>query len=389
MFDEQIRIERIKVKALYEFACKAYNKAAKDDIIPIAKHRALAYANNPYAEKDDIGLLVAYMQEKCIGYLGIIPGKLRIGDAFSKIYWFSTWFVPAKLRNTGAGIFLIREALLLKYDIVVTGVSEKAERVYRGLGFREIGPLNYYIIAVDRMNFLSSAIRLLRGVLRKMGIRFKIFNTIIKLSNYIYSPVKQLFYNILLKSLKGDIRYEEVKEIHPEDISSASNNLSSTEFYRGIDAINWMLQYKCVLESHKAEPLDYNYYFSEIRDIFKYIVLKVHSSDKGDYKGFLVLSITSKNMRTVLKVLDFHFFKKIDYKYILFLALKYAKLYLADHIEFPDTLSAYIKDSALAKLLLYRKERIYFCYPKNKSSPIVTSYDNINLNYCDSDFALT
>ncbi len=186
MSDKKIRIERIKVKDLHEFACRTVSRTKENDVIPITKHRALAHTNNPYADENDIGLLVAYIGNQCIGYLGLMPGLLKEGDKFSKVHWFSTWFVPPEFRKTSVGLLLMMNALSLKYDLIATGISNETERICRGLGFHELGPLDYYVINVDRMNFLALTFRLLRNILSKIRIKSKITDAIIRASERIF-----------------------------------------------------------------------------------------------------------------------------------------------------------------------------------------------------------
>ena len=49
---------------------------ADQDNIPISKHRALSHFNNPRLDEDDIILLLAYENDRMIGYLGVLPDKI-------------------------------------------------------------------------------------------------------------------------------------------------------------------------------------------------------------------------------------------------------------------------------------------------------------------------
>jgi hypothetical protein len=388
--DKQIRLQKIKVKDLYKFACQVVSKAKKNDVIPITKGRAVAYANNPHADENDIGLLVVYMGEKCLGYLGIMPGLLKAGDRFSKVHWFSGWYVPPEFRVTSIGGVLLMNAFSLKYDLVITGLSRIAQRVLRSLGLHEIAPLAYCVLEINRLALLFS---LAQKALRKIGIKPTLTDVIFRIPERIFcSPIKKILYNMLFYYHKGgmeEISYKEVSKVGNGPIEQAKYNAASTEFYRGTEVVNWMLQDKWMPELEKAEEADLNYYFFNARDISKFIALEVYSPDRRDYKGFLVLSVTSEGLKTVLKVLDFHFFNYADYKYILPLALKYAKIYLSDYIEFPASLGVYIKGGILTKFLFQKKKRIYFCHPKDKNSLMAVSLNDIKLNYCDGDTAFT
>ncbi|MFQ5823911.1 MAG: hypothetical protein ACE5JB_07645 [bacterium] len=390
MAQEQIRIEKIRVKELHDFACRILDRTKDNDIIPISKHRALAYSKNPYADDNDIGLLVAYMGNKCIGYLGIMPGLLRTGNKFSKVYWFSTWYVPLEFRKTSVGSLLMMNALSVKYDFLANapGMSREAQRVYRALHFHELGPLDYYMITVERLNWFYVAFRLLQRILNKIGIDFEILDNLTRASVFIFTPIRRIIYDLLLHNQANqqikNISYKEVSEID-DYLMQIKHRANSTGFYRDTDIINWMLKYKWILEPDKIETPKLNYRFAYVQDVFRYIALKVYSPDGKDYKGFMVLSVSSENLKTVLKVLDFCFLNRDDYKYIVSLALKYARTYKATNIVLPGSLATYIKDGVLMKFLLHKEYIFYFCHPKSRNSPLATSLNDIELQFCDGD----
>ena len=91
----------------------------------------------------------------------------------------------------------------------------------------------------------------------------------------------------------------------PQTAIRLQSNIS--RFYRGIEAINWMLKYRWIIsvqhEKAEAEP----YYFSLVSELFDYVALEVYSADKKVFKGFLILSVLVKKGRTWLKILDFAF----------------------------------------------------------------------------------
>ncbi len=389
--EEQIRIRKIRVKALETFALRTREAMKDNDIIPIGKHRALAHQNNPCADENDIGLLTAYLGERCIGYLGIMPGLLRRGDRFSKVHWLSTWYVVPELRKTSVGLQLLLSALSLKYDFVVCAMSYEAERVYRALRFSELGPLNYYVISFDILNLLSLSFRALRKIVRRLGIKLEIFDKMIRLSTHIYSPIRNALYDTVIYN--GGVHldricYEEVRRFHG-DAREKRFDSHSTEFYRGKEIINWMLKYKWTTERDKAEIGDTSYYFAEIRDVMKFISLSVYSCNGKEYRGFLILSFSRANFYSVLKILDFGFHKAEDRKYVVFLALKYARTLAANYVELPESLIKYVKDSFVFRLLLSGKKRIYLSRPKASDSPLATFASDINLNYCDGDTPFT
>jgi hypothetical protein len=132
-----------------------------------------------------------------------------------------------------------------------------------------------------------------------------------------------------------------------------------------------------------------NYYFSDVREIFRYVAIEISSPGAGQPKGFLVLSISHKKEKTRVKILDFHFNNPEDREIAVYLALKYAKDFLADRIEYPASLEIYFKKTIRFKKLTKKQSRLYMFYPGSSPSPLGVYKGRIALNYCDADTAFT
>ncbi len=381
-----INIKRIRVRDLHAFARQAYEEAGRDGMLPITKERALAQSYNPCAGEEDIGLLVAYLGTQCVGYLGIMPGLLKKENEFSKIYWLSTWYVPPEFRKKAIGLALLREAFSLDYDIVLTGITEDAEKIYRVMKFQEISKLLYYEMNLASADPVSRLIRLTQKALKKTGIELKFLDAAARNAAHLLLPViKSALYPIMLRRRMEDLG--EIRYIESGEIDYDERDRPPVEFHRGRDIINWMLQYRWILERGETGARHLNYHFSGLRDMFKYIALKIHSSSDGAYKGFMILSVSSEDNKCILKTLDLHFRERSDYRYAASLVIQYAKRYLADYVELPDILYPYLKEDPIARILSYRKERVYLFRPKDENSKLAASIKEAVLNYCDGDMA--
>jgi len=390
MANKQVRIEKINVKDLDKFACNFLRRTQRNCLIPITKHRALAQIHNPSADEKDIGLLVAYIGDQCIGYLGIMPGLLRMGEQFSKIYFLSAWFVPEEFRKTSAGLLLLMEALSMDYDFIAAGMSNTAERIYRSLGFHEIGPLNYYVIELGKGNVWAHAFRLMLSILRKLGVKSSVSDPVKGLSGKVFKPVKKMIYMLLVRGQKkhlGTIRHTEVSYISEDAAKDRKNAAHLAEFYRGVEVINWMLRYKWVLGRDESDITHFDYHFSNVRDVFKYIGLEIYLPVGDTSRGFLVMSLSSHDQNITIKVLDFHFPVPEAEKYLYALTLKYASVYQADRVELPASLAVYAKGSTLTSILIHQKKHIYLCRPKSKDSPLAMTMNRLSLSVCDGDLA--
>ena len=58
-----------------------------------------ARTGNPDASPDDVGLLLAYQEGRCVGTLGLVPGRISLGDRVETVDWLSAWYVPPEFRN--------------------------------------------------------------------------------------------------------------------------------------------------------------------------------------------------------------------------------------------------------------------------------------------------
>ena len=88
--DGDVRIERIRVSELCAFAAEATRAPRGGGVVPVSPVRAAAQAKNPHAQPDDVGLLVAYSRNVCVGYLGLLPAMVRVDGALHPMSWIST-----------------------------------------------------------------------------------------------------------------------------------------------------------------------------------------------------------------------------------------------------------------------------------------------------------
>jgi GNAT superfamily N-acetyltransferase len=397
MADDGIVIKRIKVKELPQFTAEVLAQAVEGKFVPISMQRAVAHAHNPYADDEDIGLLVAVDEDdEIVGYFGILPLMLRNGEQFHKVHWFTTWSVSPKVRGRGVGSRLMTEALTIGYDYLIVG-SVHARRVSREHGFWERPPLLYYWMdttGMGRLNPLVWALRLYRKILKRLRITprkpVRITNRTTAALDRVLSPLtKPFFYKLLTRNLEGDldhVRIQETSQIHA--LPSPPKELPPVELHRGLEVVNWMLSYPWVVGEGESATEKMDYYFSDVRPSFRFIALEVFSIS-GEYLGFVVFNLTQKGRQVSLRVLDNVFTNPDDLRYVFALAIQYAAQANADIIEFPTGVAAFCKDSLMANILLQPKQRVYQCMPQDENSPLGQSWEQINFRIPDGDMAFS
>jgi GNAT superfamily N-acetyltransferase len=394
MTEERIRIERIKVGDLENFAKTMLSSLKHYHLVPITLQRAIAHMHNPYAAAEDVGLLVAYYGDECVGYFGIIPIMLKHGDQLSKVYWFSTWLVSPKYRGRSIGSLLMEDALSMDHDYMIVG-SGPARKVCRRFGFYELPPLTYYSLdmsGMGRLNPTTWLFRLIRRILSPFKIKIIISNQLTKFVERLLSPIaKLIFYRLGShhgKDVLTSFSFDKVKEISNHDVDLVEYQ-PEVSFYRGVEAINWMLKYPWVVQPGKSATEKLGFYFTDVRDVFSNIAIEVYSKDTKEYKGFVIMSYSLIGESAVLKILDVHLLTENDLRSVLPLAIYYGRKFNADKIELPGNVAERMQSRIIRRLLLHEKQRIYQCHPRDDDSPLGQRWREIKLNYSDGDMPFT
>jgi hypothetical protein len=150
-----------------------------------------------------------------------------------------------------------------------------------------------------------------------------------------------------------------------------------------------MLQHPWVVSRKDTGKDVQNYYFSRVRDLFKLVALEIFAPDGNIFKDFLILSLSDKKNKSVVKILDYNFYDPQDAFIAGYFGIKYAKGLLADRIEYPESLNGFFVEQPFFKRLIKRKKRLYLFYPNTNDSPLAVSAGKIKLDYCDGDTAFT
>ena len=90
-----------------------------------------------------------------------------------------------------------------------------------------------------------------------------------------------------------------------------------------------------------------------------------------------------------VKILDLYFKNPDDREIAAHLALRYAKIFLADRIDFPASLETHFKQMTGLKKLIKKQSHLFMFYPASNHSPLAVNNGKIEFSYCDGDTAFT
>lgn len=389
-----IRIEKIRTKELIAFAAREISRAKKGQFIPITMQRAISHTHNPYADENDVSLLVAYQDDTCIGYFGIMPVMLRHLDRLFRVFWFTTWRVSPEFKGKSLGSRLMSEALALDQDYIIVG-SGPARRVCRKFGFLEREPLVYFqvdLTGLNRLNPVRWVMRILRKSLNLFHIKIEIDNIATKASARVLSPVtKKVIFALLFRRFRKGLEGIKLREVERLERSPAAGDREkpATVLQREIDVINWMLEYPWILEPGQSATEEMDYYFSDVRPLFKNIAIEISDEPSGEYRGYMVMSVSKKSAKISLRLLDYSISGPSAAKVLLAAVIRYAREYDTDLMEIPEKLGRELEKTILGRVILRKKNRIYQFHPRSDTSPLGVYWREIELNYCDGDMAFS
>ena len=382
----KVRVEAIRVADLITFVDEFSRTAQSQVTAPIDRFSAIAHTHNPAASEGDIGLLVAYAGDLCVGYQTLIPGVLRTPEGRWKIFWLSANYVLPEYRKRLVALQIVRKLASLKYDLVATNFTQAVWEIYRGsLGFHELPSLPF-----RRLEF--SSLDLLSYIPYRIQLRLAdtaVWNRLGRLSRRIWTvPARDLYYRLMpaLDKRPSRATWRAVKEISRLPEKTVGAPASRVYFERDLAAINWTLQY---LSSNQQPETHPPYFFARRGENLTYSAYELYRNS-GEYCGFAILSTRSgAKIPRISKVLDIRVADPSDLRSVANLAWEHARQTQADRIIFPESLATAMNELPLARLMVHKDARRYMYRPSSPASPLALAVPEVQLDLPDGDYSFS
>lgn len=240
------------------------------DFLPVTRHRALSHIQNPKASDEDVLLILAFFEEKLVGYVGCFPDSFMINGKEIRYAWLSTLYVNPEFRKKRPAKALLKK-VFEEYEgrIAITEFTKEAEALYNIMGVFE------YVFPKEgkRYYFRTDAAKMIPE--KKPGTQ----------------PLKPLFQIldaaanglISIKNLtapKPGFKYEVLDKIDKE----SADFMNRFPGMRNAAEINTFIENPWVLEGKKDEK----YLFSSFADSFKYYWVKIGDQNNNLTSCFLL-----------------------------------------------------------------------------------------------------
>nr|WP_315035307.1 GNAT family N-acetyltransferase [uncultured Chryseobacterium sp.] len=227
------------------------------DFLPITRQRALSQIRNPKIYDDQTLLILAFDNEKLIGYVGCFPDYFLIDGRKIRYIWLSTLYADPEFRKKRPAKALLKK-VFEEYEgkVVITEFTREAEALYNIVGTFE------YIFPKEgkRYYFRTDATEIIPEKKPKMKQLKPLFQVLDVVANSFIS-----LKNLLIK--KPDFHYEVLNRIDDESAGFINN----FPCHRTAQEINTFIDNPWVLEGEK----DKKYFFSSYAKTFKYFWIKI------------------------------------------------------------------------------------------------------------------
>jgi hypothetical protein len=261
--------------------------------LPITKHRALSYIRNPRADQNDPVLLVAYQDNRVIGYLGILPDKIFVDDTIHKMGWLTSWWVDPGSAATGVGAILLYKALNAYHQHVgvAGGTKEARKALHASQKFTVLKTLRGLDI---RFRFHVSA-----AALRRLPA-LKIFRVLFKTFDVVLDEIVNLrsFFWQRRNNICRRLTFEYIAAIDEETDHFIQQHHRHDLTRKGKADLSWMMIYPWILSAPLRDSASRRYHFSSLSDRFGYLGVKVFEPGKG-MVGFFMLKARDDRLSVV------------------------------------------------------------------------------------------
>jgi hypothetical protein len=295
----------------------------------------------------------------------------------------STFYVLPEYRHRHVAFALLKESMLLDRDLVVTGYTPDAGQLYQALGFADLGHIDYIVLRAPRHRtaddqqsekMTDSQDRTCSCQKQSAAVQDRVGMTTRK-------------YWLTCRARVAEAKPTTVSVVDQVP-TTVDRRLSGEKpyFCRNADVMNWMLRYPWVRENIPAT--DPPYYFSDVRPIFRQLAMRI--DDPQGASGIVIVSLSERMKRRVIKVLDCYAPTDSIYATFFHVVCTYAARFIADEVMLPSEMHPHLLRCGLPSDMVTWMRRSYLYHPPScRRSAIPSDTSSLHLSYCDGDTAFT
>ena len=263
---------------------------ARMPVVPISRHRAWSHIRNPRVSEDDVILVLAMVEGKMAGYLGVLADHIYLDGQKEKAGWLSCMWVDPEVRGQGIAKRLLNQ-VLERWDnrILVTEFTPAAKGLYdRSNQFQDL-KISKGLRCFLRFNFDE--------LLPKKFPALEKFKSLLSLKNDMLNFGNEL----RLKSWKSDhnlenIQVKTVEEIDEKLAEFISVRQENQLEKRNAKDLNWLLKNPWLLPNSEDDGTAKRYHFSAFAESFEQLPLTI-TDQRDNLLGFVMLAIRGNDLK--------------------------------------------------------------------------------------------
>ena len=238
-------------------------------VLPISRQRARSQMVNPRAGEDDVLLIMALLEGRMVGYLGLLPDRLPSAAAsHSSISWMSCIWSDPQLRGQGIAKKLVQTALELTDNrLLATSYTPAAKKLYDRLGaFAEL-----YSMSGSRYYRKAASGQLLAGRWPRWSLG------LLRLTDSLVNGASCLL-RVFPPRLPADLHWRFTSELSTEAAAFVEKQQVRSLLGRGAEELAWMINHPWLLVA-AADEDSRRYHFSSVARAFTALLVEVRRGD--------------------------------------------------------------------------------------------------------------
>ena len=282
-----ISIKKIRLYELEEFVSSDFFKDLK--IKPISIIRASSYLENPRANKNDIVLYMAFLENELVAYRTILSDIFFIDDKPISFGWLSGNWVALKHRRKGFSTLLFREVLKdWKGKLMYTNYAEASKLLYDKTEqfslLHRVEGVKYYTRFC-----LADILPKKKKIFKKTKILWIFLDRFLNL----FTDLRSIF----KYSLKENSFYLKTNEPWNDTLLELANNFTNKNlFQRSKKEFNWIQKHPWILSGKKNKEDAKSYHFSSYAKEFNSNAYTIYNT-KNCLIGYFLLTVRDGHMK--------------------------------------------------------------------------------------------
>lgn len=275
-----LQIKRYTISELEQFINSPQYNAMP--IVPISRHRAKSYLQNPRVKPSHVVLYLAFSHDEMVGYRTLLPDTVMASNGVEQVAWLSGSWVKPSLRREGIATLLFYEALKdWEGKLLYTNYAPEAKAV-----LDKTENFNLVYSLVGKRFYLRPC---LLPILGKRGGLFRWLKPVWWLMDKLLRLLNPLPWLAKCIKVRG-MQWEYLSLPDDELAHLFEESTAQSAIQRKRQELEWILSYPWLVSSPLGDKIGERYFFSSAPKQFIQSLVKFKQNNRT--VGFALINVT-------------------------------------------------------------------------------------------------